>query len=158
MWVAVMGFACGGDIPPGTSEDMLVLELGGQSEPLREALRRVARVEVITREEVTREEEPKEETREETRDVPICGCEGDTSTVMVIGWSPGSAWDAGTTDALRLSRTTAHTGAPIRARQFGSERTTASDPRAGSARSPREYLAARTFLEEHSATSLADWP
>ena len=66
MWVAVMGFACGGDIPPGTSEDMLVLELGGESEPLREALRRVARVEVTTREEVTREEEPKEEPREET--------------------------------------------------------------------------------------------
>ncbi len=49
---------------------MLVLELGGQSEPLREALLRVGRVEVITREEetreaVTREEEPKQETREE---------------------------------------------------------------------------------------------
>ena len=81
-----MGFACGGDIPPGTSEDMLVLELGGQSEPLREALRRVARVEVTTREEepreeVTREEEPREE---EPREEPVAGVAPPSSEFFTV--------------------------------------------------------------------------
>ena len=53
VWVAVVGIACGGETPPETSDDALVLELGGQAEPLRESLRRVGRAGVMTREEAT---------------------------------------------------------------------------------------------------------
>jgi hypothetical protein len=60
---------------------MLVLELGGQSEPLREALRRVARVEVTTREEVTREEEPREEV---TREEPVAGVAPPSSEFFTV--------------------------------------------------------------------------
>ena len=76
---------------------MLVLELGGQSEPLREALRRVARVEVMTREEVTREEEPKEVTREEQLPPPefftVYLREGETLyRLAAIHLGSGSRW------------------------------------------------------------------